>query len=59
MYWWNVNVKKFAGKQNQSYRPVIKTLLPMEQTWGRSKHVRCDERFVSLAQIDKLYHELK
>jgi len=24
--------KKFAGKQNQSYRSAIKTLLPKEQT---------------------------
>jgi len=24
--------KKFAGNQNQSYRSVIKTLLPKEQT---------------------------
>jgi len=51
--------KKNAGKQNQSYRSVIKTLLPKEQTWGQSKHVRRDERFLSLAQIDELYHELK
>jgi len=29
--------KKSAGKQNQSYRSVIKTLLPKEQTWGWSK----------------------
>jgi len=49
--------KKFAGKQNKSYRSVIKTLLPEKQTWGRSKHVRSDERFLSLEQIDKLYHE--
>jgi len=46
--------KKFAGKQNQSYRSVMKTLLLKEQTWGRSKHVRRDGRFFSLAQIDKL-----
>ena len=32
---------------------------PKEQTWGRSNHVRRDERVLSLAQIDKLYHELK
>jgi len=51
--------KKFAGNQNQSYRSVIKTLLLKEKTWARSKHVCCDERFLSLAQIDKLYHELK
>jgi len=37
----------------------MKTLLLKEQTWGRSKHVCRDERFLSLAQIDKLYHELK
>jgi len=48
--------KKFAGNQNQSYRSVIKILLPKQQTWGRSKHVRRDERFPAL--IDKLYHEL-
>jgi len=36
--------KQFAGKQNRSYRLVIKTLLPKEQTWCRSKHVRRDER---------------
>jgi len=51
--------EKFTGNQNQSYRSVIKTLLPKEQAWGRSKHVRRDERFPSLAQIDELYHELK
>jgi len=51
--------KKIAGKQNQSYRSVIKTLLPKEQTWRRSKHVRSNERFLSLAQIDKLCLELK
>jgi len=26
---------------------------------GRRKHVRRDERFLSLAHIDKLYYELK
>jgi len=51
--------KKIAGNQNQSYRSVMETLSPKEQTWGRSKHVRRDERFFSSAQIDKLYHELK
>jgi len=51
--------KKIAGNQNQSYRSVMKTLLPKGQTWGRSKPVRCHERFLSLAQIDKLYHVLK
>jgi len=25
-------LKKFAGNQNQAYRSVVKTLLPMEQT---------------------------
>jgi len=35
----------------------MKTLSPKEQTLGRSKHVRRDERFLSLAQIDKLYRE--
>jgi len=34
-------------KQNQSYRSVIKTFFPKEQTWGRSKHVRRDKRFLS------------
>jgi len=33
------------------------TLLPKEQTRDRSKPVRRDECFLSLAQIDKLYHE--
>jgi len=51
--------EKFTGNQNQSYRSVIKTLLPKKQTWGQSKHVRHDERFPSLAQIDELYHVLK
>jgi len=37
----------------------MKTLVPKEQTWGRSQYVRRAERFLSLAQIDKLYHELK
>ena len=37
----------------------MKTLLPKEQTWGRSKHVRRDERFLSLAQSDILYYRLK
>ena len=48
-----------AGNQNQAYRSVMKTLLVKQQTCGRSKHVRRDERFFSLAQTDKLYHELK
>jgi len=48
-----------AGNQNQAYRSVMKTLLVKQQTYGRSKHVRRDERFISLAQTDKLYHELK
>jgi len=56
---WNANVKKIAESQNQSYRLVITTLLPMDQTPGRSKHVRRNECFLSLAQIDKLYYELK
>jgi len=43
------NCKKIARSQNQSYRSVIKTLLPKEQTRGRPKHVRRDENFVSLA----------
>jgi len=43
--------KKFAGNQNQFYRSVNKTLLLKEQTWSRSKHVRRDEGFLSLAQI--------
>jgi len=50
--------KKFAGNQNQAYRSVIKTLLPKEQTWGRSKHVLREERFLLSAQIGELYHEL-
>jgi len=54
-----MQMEKIAGNQNQSYRSVIKTLLLKEQTWDRPKHVRRDERFLSLAQIDKLYHELK
>ena len=37
----------------------MKTLLPKEQTWGWSKHVRGNERFPSLAQFDKFYQELK
>jgi len=37
----------------------MKTLLPKEQILTRAKHVLRDERFRSLAQIDKLYHELK
>jgi len=36
----------------------MKALLQKQQTWGRSKHVQRDERFLSLAQVDKLYHEL-
>ena len=36
----------------------MKTLLPKELPRGRSKHVRRDERFLSLAQIDKISHEL-
>jgi len=36
----------------------LKTSLPKEQTWGRSKYVRRDERFLSLAQIDQFCHEL-
>jgi len=48
-----MQMQKIAGKQNQSHRSIIKTLLPKEQTWGRSKHMRRDERFLSLAQIDK------
>jgi len=37
----------------------MKTVLPKEQTWRRSKHVRRDERFLSSVKIDKLNHELK
>jgi len=36
----------------------MKTLLPKEQTWGRPMHLCRHERFLSLAQIDKIYHEL-
>jgi len=43
--------KKIAEKHNQSYRSVIKTSLPKEQTRGWSKHARRDERFLSLAQM--------
>jgi len=50
---------KIGGNQNQSCRSVIKTLLPKEQTWGQSEYVHRDERFLSLAQIYKLHHELK
>ena len=49
---------KIARNQNQSYRSVIKTHTEGANVW-RSKHVRRDERFLSLAQIDQLYHELK
>jgi len=41
--------EKFAGNHNKSYRSVIKTLLPKEQTRGRSKHVRRNECFLLLA----------
>jgi len=37
----------------------MKTLLPKQQTRDRSNHVRRDERFLSLAQVDKLSPELK
>jgi len=47
-----------AGNQNQSYRSVMKILLPKEQMLTRAKHVLRDARCRSLAQIDKLYHEL-
>jgi len=49
---------KFAENQNQSYYSVMKTLLLMEQTWGRSKHVCRDDLFLSLAHVDRLFHEL-
>jgi len=49
--------KTNVRNQNQSYRSVMKTLLQKEQIWGRSKHVRRRERFLSLVQIDKLYSE--
>jgi len=52
--------KKFLQEiRINPYRSVMKTLLLKEQTWGRSKHVCRDERFLSLGQIDKLDHELK
>jgi len=53
------NVKKLA----------VIIMSPIVQLWkhyyrsskhdARSKHVRRDEGFLSLARIDKLYHELK
>jgi len=43
--------QKISGNQNQSYRSVMKTLSPKQQTWDRSKHVRRNERFLSSAQI--------
>jgi len=46
--------KKFAGNHNQAYRSVMKTFLSKQQTWGQSRYVRCDEPFLSSAQIDKL-----
>jgi len=49
----------FAGNRYQSYRSVMKTLLPKQQTWHRSKHVHRVERLLTLAQIDELCHELK
>jgi len=37
----------------------MKTIFPKQQTLDQSKHVRRDERFLSLAHIDKVYHEPK
>jgi len=37
----------------------METLLPKQRTWVPPKHVRRDERLLSLAPIDKLYYELK
>jgi len=51
--------KKIAGNQNQAYRSVMKTLLLKEQTCGQSTQCAAMSGFLSLAQIDKLYHELK
>jgi len=49
---------KFAGNHNQVYRSVMKTLY--EGTNLRAvKVVHRDERFLSLAQINKLYQELE
>jgi len=51
--------KKFCRKAEPilsfSYQNII---TGGKQTWGRSKHVHHDERFLSLSQIDKPYHEL-
>jgi len=49
---------KICRNQNQAYSSVTETLT--EGTKLRPvKAVRRDGRFLSLAQIDKLYHELK
>jgi len=50
---------KIVGNKNEAHRSVMKTIFPKQQTLDRSKHVRRDERFLSLAHIDKLCHELK
>jgi len=50
----NANVKKF---QEIRTNPIVQL---SKYYYRRSKkHMRRDERFVSLAQIDKLGHELK
>jgi len=49
------NCRKSESILSFSYENII-----TEETNMRTvKHVRRDERFLSLAQIDKLYHELK
>jgi len=40
-----MQIQKIAGNQSQAYRSVMETLLPKQQTWGRSKHVRRDTRW--------------
>jgi len=50
---------KIVGNKNEAHRSVMKTIFPKQQTLDQSKHVRRDERFLSLAHIDKVYHEPK
>jgi len=49
------NCRKSASILSFTYQNIITERANM----GGSKHVRRDERFPSLAQIDELYHELK
>jgi len=55
----NANVKKFCRKSESSlsfsYENTVKERINMRPV----KAVCCDERFLSLAQIDKLYHKHK